>query len=532
VAYPEVLIPPSVRPESPVEVEPVDDQTVVFSPQFARGISQRQTWGDPLWSMRLRYKGLSEADRALLKAAIGKSRGKGANLRVTPGLPLRGSFPATELLTNGDFSNGTTGWSAGAEYSISASDRVLRAKVISAISGGTVTYPTSTATATQYAPYVGRLFTAEGAGAYPSGFRIGLGSSASGSEYGVVASAAHGMRTHAAVPSGTTLGINLTDLTMASDGTIAGDYVNLLMASLSRCPLVDNGPNAFLRSDQFDNAAWTKTAVTVAGDNIAGPTGSVIADAVIETTATSTHELRQSVTVSSAAADYCFAIAIKPNSRSFVQLSIEEGTGATNASAFFNVVTGAVGTIANGANWANTRGFSRDLGNGWWYICIVGRKTNAATSLLHRVLLSTDGATVSYTGVAAVDAAYVWRATSAQSSVPVRLTQTITAATTGTSQSGRSLYVKGLPASTQGLLLTGEFVEINGELERVIAPLDSDAAGLGVLMLGRARAIAPADNDPVIVLNPMGRFIIQAVRETERYGLYTDIELDLIEAPA
>jgi hypothetical protein len=75
-------------------------------------------------------------------------------------------------------------------------------------------------------------------------------------------------------------------------------------------------------------------------------------------------------------------------------------------------------------------------------------------------------------------------------------------------------------------------VEINGELERVIAPLDSDAAGLGVLMLGRARAIAPADNDPVIVLNPMGRFIIQAVRETERYGLYTDIELDLIEAPA
>jgi hypothetical protein len=152
VAYPEVLIPPSVRPESPVEVEPVDDQTVVFSPQFARGISQRQTWGDPLWSMRLRYKGLSEADRALLKAAIGKSRGKGANLRVTPGLPLRGSFPATELLTNGDFSNGTTGWSAGAEYSISASDRVLRAKVISAISGGTVTYPTSTATATQYAP--------------------------------------------------------------------------------------------------------------------------------------------------------------------------------------------------------------------------------------------------------------------------------------------------------------------------------------------------------------------------------------------
>jgi hypothetical protein len=474
-------------------------------------------------------------DRRRLMAILGSLRGRPNRLWMPDySVTREGSFPADPLLTNGDFSNGTTGWSAGAEYSISASDRVLRAKVISAISGGTATYPTSTATATQYAPYVGRLFTAEGAGAYPSGFRIGLGSSASGSEYGVVASTAHGMRTHAAVPSGTTLGINLTDLTAASDGTIAGDYVNLLMASLSRCALVDNGPNAFLRSDQFDNAAWTKTAVTVAGDNIAGPTGSVIADAVIETTATSTHELRQSVTVPSAAADYCFAIAIKPNSRSFVQLSIEEGTGATNASAFFNVVTGAVGTIANGANWANTRGFSRDLGNGWWYICIVGRKTNAATSLLHRVLLSTDGSTVSYTGVAAVDAAYVWRATSAQSSVPVRLTQTTTTATTGTSQSGRSLYVKGLPASTQGLLRQGDPVQLGNQLNFVASDLDSDAAGKGLLTVDLPWRHSPADNDPVIVNTPMAKMILASedISWDTGPGQFSSFQIELVEGVA
>jgi hypothetical protein len=471
-------------------------------------------------------------DRRRLMAMLSSLRGRSNRLLMPDySVTKEGSFGAAELLTNGGFSNGTTGWSAGAEYSISASDRVLRAKVISPISGGTVTYPTSTATATQYAPYAGRVFTTAGAGAYPSGFRIGLGSTASGNEYGTLSSTSHGMRTLAAVPSGTALGINLTDLSTAGSGTMAGDYVNVELASLSRCALVDNGPNALLRSDQFDNASWTKTEVTVAGDNIAGPTGAVIADAVLETTATSTHELRQSVTVASAAADYCLAIAIKPNSRSFVQLALEEGTGGTDASAFFNLTSGAVGTIANGANWANTRGFSRDLGNGWWYICIVSRKTNAATSLLHRVLLSTDGSTVSYTGVAAVDAAYVWRATSAQSSVPVRLTQTTTTATTGTSQTGRSLYVKGLPASTQGLLRFGDPVQLGTQINFVAADVDSDAAGLGLLTVGLPWRNSPADNDPVIVNTPMAKMILASedISWDTGPGQFSPFQIELVE---
>jgi hypothetical protein len=114
----------------------------------------------------------------------------------------------------------------------------------------------------------------------------------------------------------------------------------------------------------------------------------------------------------------------------------------------------------------------------------------------------------------------------------MRLAQTTSSAlTSGTAQTGGSLYVKGLPASTNGLLEVNDWVEVANQLKQVTARLNSDAAGLGYLQFRPALGDSPADNDPVIINQPFGRFIYSGQqKELENmFGVYGDVEMNLEE---
>jgi len=124
-----------------------------------------------------------------------------------------------------------------------------------------------------------------------------------------------------------------------------------------------------------------------------------------------------------------------------------------------------------------------------------------------------------------------WRLGAAASQYPIRLTQTTTAAVTGTLQTGVTLNLKALPPSTNSLLLPGDWVECSGQLNMVTAPLNSDAAGLGFLQLQRPFTTAPADNAPVIINRPMGRFLLaeEEVGWSSRPGVLSDFSLSFVE---
>jgi hypothetical protein len=64
-----------------------------------------------------------------------------------------------------------------------------------------------------------------------------------------------------------------------------------------------------------------------------------------------------------------------------------------------------------------------------------------------------------------------------------------------------------LPVSTNGLLMPDDEIQVGNELKLVTAPLNSDAAGLGYLQFEPPLRGAPADNAPVILHEPMGRFL-------------------------
>lgn len=445
----------------------------------------------------------------------------------------RGSFAATELLSNNTFLSGTTGWTAGSSHSAAVTDRVYRAKRtgnLGAVASGL--YDNSAETVTSYAPYCARAFVVAGRGTYTDLLDIRLGSAALGTEYAQSTAQDPGYLVAAGVPYNNTAFFTVAELVNAS--LMAGDYLDVFYTSLARCALIDARPNVLTYSDTFTNAAWSNTRSSDAADAIEAPDGSTTADSIREdTTATSTHYIQQTESVGSGAADYCFSVCLKAGTRTFARVAMVESTGSDECYVDVNLSTGALGTAtASGTNWTEPRAFTTSLGNGWYRIAIVGRKVSAGTTLTARLYLASALGTVSYTGGGTTQLIYAWRGGLAQSSVPFNPSLTAAAEVTGSAQSGTGLYVKGLPASSSGLLLPGDQVQIGNDLLFVSESLDSDSAGLGFLKLHRPLRGTVADNAPVIVAEPHGKFMLADPENgwTNNAPAFADSTLNFVEA--
>lgn len=523
-AWPVLLDPASSR------LEIIDSAGRFASPLngYTRTVSR------PGERMRLSYtfQNLNDQRRAALQSFVAGLRGAVHRvLAYDHANRIRGSFPDDELLTNNTFASGTTGWTSllGADTAVTAADRKLRLRRIANTGGGLLFAGQAVSGLTQYAPYVARVMT-------DAIFGINGSFGASTSFGGVITTdfaTSTGLRAAVSVVLATS-GNFYIDQT-GSTNEVAGALREVPYASLSRCALVDNGPNALLHSKDFSNAAWTKTRSSIAATAVTLPDGSSGTVNVLheDSSAATTHYVSQGITVSSAAADFCFAAAIKAGNRTWARVYVEEGTGLTAMTAMINLATGALGTLTTGGNWSNVRAFSRSMGNGWYYVAVVGRKTNAATGLQALLLIGEGDNDVTFTGLNQ-DSIYLYDATLAQSSVPVKLTRTTTTALpTGASQSlAGGLNTKGWPASTDGLLLPGDQVQIGNQLLFVIAPVNSDAAGLASLHTAPTLRSAPADNAAVVINQPMGKFFLDADVNgwSNKPGIFSDADIVLSEA--
>lgn len=521
----EVMIPPWVLPESPETIRWLDDASAVFQPAFGRGMTQRSSWGDPRWGLTRRYRGLRSDQLATIRSCLNESRGQLNRILVTPHALLRGSFPATELLTNPTFGSGTTGWST-TNSAFSVTDR-LGQLTVSAVGAAVQLF--QSVSLTQYAPHVLRVFLGNSSSSLDA---ANIGPLISD---GVVSttnySRARGLVSAVMVPVSTASTAQSIVVINTTTGYTAGSYLLVPFGSLARCALVDNGPNLLLNSDDLTGTGWSTSALSVSANSIAAPDGTTTADSLIESSATASHFIQQTSAVAAAVEDISFGVALKLGNRQFVRIRLIESLGSTAASVYFDLTNGLVGTIANGANWLNTRAFITSMGNGWYTCHVVSRKnTGGATSVTAVIGLATADGTDSYTGTGS-NLNYAWRATLAQSSVPTRLVASTSSAVPATAQTGGGIFVKGLPASTSGLLEVGDWFETGLQLKQTTSRLTSDAAGLGFLRFRPALGDSPADNDPVIINQPFGRFMYggQTKELQNLFGLYGDIEMQLEE---
>ena len=310
-----------------------------------------------------------------------------------------------------------------------------------------------------------------------------------------------------------------------------GSSASLSSLSVARCLLVDNGFNALTKSGEFDHADWTKSNCSISADAAVAPDGLTTADEFIEASDTNQiHNVNQTYTRASVAEFWTGSVFLKENTNERIRIRIDDGNSSNNATAFFSANTG---TITEAAAVAGTATHSyasiHDIGNGW-YRCRLSVKLAASTSA-QIIIEMADGAVndVTYNGDGS-SSVYIWGAQLQRGGQLGRYTPTTTVAITGTDQTGKSIWLKGLDASTTGQLLAGDQIEINGQLLILDEDLDGDASGVGLAkVLPRIRT-APSDEDPVILYQPHGTFIMQEdAKWSNNPGGFTSMSISFLE---
>lgn len=525
----ELIWPPSLR------ISSIDRQIIGNAGASRSPLSGASTTVDrsgDRWAVSVTIENLSDkasyAERANAKAFLAAIRNKNARVWIPePGYEPRGSFSAPELFTNADFSNGTAGWTgsnaATSGVVLSVRDRVMRSTRTGSGANSFSLQASSATTVTAYTPYGARFFTKQGRGTYPTGWSI-YNNTASGRASSITTQ--YGMLTGVVTPLSTSADPRLLD--ESSSGTLAGDYVEIPYASFARCALVDNGGNYMVQSDAAQTT-WSATNLTVSANAHTDPNGTSTADGLTEDSSTGFHYLQQSYTRTSVAEDWCAyaEVATIASSRN-VALDLADGAG-NGASCVFDLTAGTAGTPSVTGTATNARAFIVNVGNGYRRCYLVARLP-ASTTARMQVLLA-NGSTLSYAGNGSGRIS-VWRMGAHRSSFPSRPTATTAAVVGPAGQTGNGLYLKGLPVSTSGLLLAGDAVQIGRQLFEVLAPLDSDAAGLGYLAVSPNIRTPFPDNEPVIINRPMGRYMLtdDSAGYSTRAGKLSTMTLSFEEA--
>jgi hypothetical protein len=144
--------------------------------------------------------------------------------------------------------------------------------------------------------------------------------------------------------------------------------------------------NVALYSEQFNDAAWTKTNLSVSANSIANPVnGAMTADTIVEAATTGAHIIFQSPGLTGS---FTYTVFAKAKERDHIAIA-----GAINPtdfySALFDLTSGTVQQTANGLNTGLTASIVA-VGSGW-YRCSVALSSAIAIPF---VIWTSDGATL------------------------------------------------------------------------------------------------------------------------------------------
>lgn len=173
-------------------------------------------------------------------------------------------------------------------------------------------------------------------------------------------------------------------VTVAASASRAAELLTSSLASLT-----DPRTNLLTFSEQFDNAAWTKTAATITTGQT-DSNGNPYARKLVEDSTNAQHRINQTpVPNNTVAQPYTWSVDVKAAGRNFVAVNVGNlGSGLSYA----NLSTGAFVSI--GA--ALTSSSITNLGNGWFRVAVSWICGNVGEFC--DILISTDGVTNSYLG--------------------------------------------------------------------------------------------------------------------------------------
>jgi len=233
--------------------------------------------------------------------------------------------------------------------------------------------------------------------------------------------------------------------TRASTGTFF-DSAGVLQSAAIDAPRFDYNPstlaaqgllieesraNLLSYSEDFGNAAWTKSGATVSTDTTTAPTGTTIADSLIENTSTGQHRVFRTVSGTTNTNPYTLSVFAKANTRTRIYLGIAEGTTfVRQGNAIFDLSAGTV-VFAGGGSGGATGGSATitAVGNGWYRCTYTLTLGGTDTTVFSDINLVSTGTTINYTGDGASNL-YLWGAQLEAGAFPTSYIPTTTTALT------------------------------------------------------------------------------------------------------
>ena len=276
----------------------------------------------------------------------------------------KGLALGAELVTNGDFSGGSTGWTLGTGWTIS---------------GGVASFSAGAGaeliqTGRNFAANTTYKITFDMTQVSGGGFRFVVDTTGSFVSSYFTTTASHTLvfsvgATSTRLRLGALGGANFS-IDNISVRELPGNHASQ-STSASR-PVLSARVNLLTYSEQFDNAAWTNASPdtpTVTANNLVAPDGTTTGDTLTAATGGIASQARQSINVTGALA-YTFSVFIKQGTSTQSRILVRDQTNGLN---FLQTTaltwSSGVPVIAPGTGtWATPV----SVGNGWWRIAGTG----------------------------------------------------------------------------------------------------------------------------------------------------------------
>jgi hypothetical protein len=296
--------------------------------------------------------------------------------------------------------------------------------------------------------------------------------------------------------------------------------------SLGSCPnllLEPQRTNLALRSEEFDNASWFKTNITITANTSISPSGIQNADNLNEGTALGVHRLEGSNIAVTAGSVNSFSLYVKKETMRYFRIVINDASDTARwICAQFDLDTQTF-TTGSGATAGSviTSASIQSVGNGWFRINIVG--SLAVTTSIRPYMFGSDGVAISsidtrggaiYTGTNKT--ILLWGAQLEAGAYATSYIPTTSASVTRNADqiSLGNVYTNGLITASGGTW----FLEIRNNLARV-----RDAGSYSLLLGDSTVALPNAFTIRSATAGVSSRLIIAKIVATVETNLYTTL---------